>query len=522
MKNIAKNTMIDSTENVINIEVEGLTEKEVGEVQKIFARFLKKYKENPERETVEWLSEQLKEELPEKNLEEIRSIAQEIKAAVEEYDRDLEDLNKSVKKGISKAAWLSEKIQDGAKGVAVNQYGDYLREIDHNFVNANAQMARTILRADGGISQNINLDGFMAEQYHVNNFNAKAVLENSPYRARVCVPENGQYGKNSVDVMIDDIKTGQKGVARYQFKYGQDIKSTINLLKDGNYDNQRIVVAGGQAEEVGKALPGKSVTDYIGGTDKIKVKSDPITKEQMKKMQADVQQNGELPKADWNSYQTRELVVNLGKQAGQAGIQAALLGVGISLAKKAFDGEKIETEDLVKTAISTGSDTCIKAAAGGALKVATEKGIISILPPGTPAGTIAKIACVAVENVKILWKVANGELTVSEAAEHMGRTSVSMYAGLSAGAVGAGVGAAALGFIPVVGPIIGGIVGGMLGYTAGNKVGKSIFELGKKVVKAGVKIVKEVAERPREVVPEAVGFLSARNKAMIISKNNRK
>lgn len=507
MKTMAKNIMTDSTENVMNIEIEGLTESEVGEVQKIFSRFIKKYKENPERETVEWLSEQLKEELPEKNLEEIRSIAQEIKAAVEEYDLDLEDLNKSVKKGMSKEAWLSEKVQDGAKGVAVNQYGDYLKTIDQNFVNANAQMARTILRADGGISQNINLDGFMAEQYHVNNFNAKAVLDNSPYRARVCVPENGQYEKNSVDVMIDDIKTGQKGVARYQFKYGQDIKSTINLLKNGNYDNQRIVVAEGQAEEVGKALPGKSVTDYIGGTDKIKVKSDPITKEQMKKMQADVQQKGAMPKTDWNSYQTRELVVNLGKQAGQAGIQAALLGVGISLAKKAFDGEKIETEDLVKTAISTGSDTCVKAATGGALKVAAEKGIISILPPGTPAGTIAKIACVAVENVKILWKVANGELTVSEATERMGRTSVAMYAGLSSGAVGAGVGAAVLSFIPVVGPIVGGIVGGMLGYTAGSKVGEKVFEMGKKVVKSGVAIVKKAIEGPREVVSGVVASL---------------
>ena len=507
MKKTMGNTMSDSTENVMNIEIEGLTEKEVREVQKIFARFMKKYEENPEKETVEWLTEQLQEELPERKPEEIRDIAHEIAASVEEYNRDLEDLNKSTKKGISKESWLADRIQDGAKGMAVNQYGDYLRNIDQNFANANAQMARTILRADGGVSQNINLDGFMAEQYHVNNFNAKAVLEDSPYRARVCVPENGQFGKNSVDVMIDDIKTGQKGVARYQFKYGQDSKSTIELLKDGNYDNQRIVVAGGQAEEAGKALPGKSVTDHIGGTDKIKIKSDPVTKEQMKKMQADAQQKGTIPKSDWNSYQTRELAVNLGKQAGQAGIQAALLGVGIHLAKKAFDGEKIEADDLVKTAITTGSDTCVKAAAGGALKVAAEKGVISILPPGTPAGTIAKIACVAVENVKILMKVAKGELTLSEAAEHMGRTSVSMYAGLSAGAVGAGVGAAALSFIPVVGPILGGVVGGMIGYTAGSKVGETVFEVGKKIVKTGVNIVKKAAETVVNVVSGIADFL---------------
>ena len=178
MKKTVKNITADGTENVMNIQIEGLTEKEVREVQKIFSRFMKKYKENPEKETVVWLAEQLQEELPEKSPEEIRGIAQEIAAAVEEYDRDLEDLNKSVKKGMSKEAWLSELIQDGAKGMAVNQYGDYLRTIDQNSANANAQMARTILRADGGVSQNINLDGFMAEQYHVNNFNAKAVLEN--------------------------------------------------------------------------------------------------------------------------------------------------------------------------------------------------------------------------------------------------------------------------------------------------------------------------------------------------------
>lgn len=507
MKKTTESTVTVTEEKVMNIQIEGLTEKEVQEVQKIFARFMKKYKENPERETVEWLAEQLQEELPEKKPEETRKIAEEIAAAVEEYNRDLEDLNKSCKKGMTKEAWLADRIQDGAKGMAVNQYGDYLRAIDQNFANANAQMARTVLRADGNVSQNMNLDGFMAEQYHVNNFNAKAVLENSPYRARVCVPENGQYAKNSADVMIDDIKTGQKGVARYQFKYGQDSKATIDLLKNGNYDNQCIVVAEGQGAEVGTALPGKSVTEYIGGTDKIKVKSDPISKEQMKKLQSDAQQKGLIPKTDWNSYQTRELALNIGKQAGQAGIQAAFLGMGIQLAKKAFDGEKIEADDIVETAVVTGSDTCVKAAAGGALKVAAEKGVISILPPGTPAGTIAKIACVAVENVKILWKVAKGELTLSEAAEHMGRTSVSMYAGLSAGAVGAGIGAAALSFIPVVGHILGGVLGGMIGYTAGSKVGETVFEGAKKVVKAGVKVVKKVAEGVKSVVTSVADFL---------------
>lgn len=487
-------------DNMMNLEIDNLSEEEVQEIQKIFQRFMEKYKENPERETVEWLKEQLAEELPDKEPEEIQSIAEEIVESVEEYGTDLEELNQNCKKGITKESWLADRIMDSSKGVAVNQFGDYLWQIDRNFANANVQMIRTVLRADGQVSQNINLDGFIAEQYHVNNFNAKAVLAKEPFRARVCVPENEQYTKNSVDVMIDNISTGQKGVARYQFKFGQDSETTINMLKAGNYDNQRIVVPKGQADKIGQALPGKSVTDHIGGTDEIKVQSDPITKEQVKEMQSNAQQKELLPKMDWNSYQTRELALNIGKQAGQAGIQAALIGAGIHLAKKAFDGEKIDADEVVKTALETGSDTCVKLAAGGALKVAAEKGVLSILPPGTPGGTIAKIACVAVENVKILMKVAKGEMTMSEALEHMGRTSVAMYAGLSAGAVGAGIGAMALSFIPVVGPIVGGIVGGIVGYTAGSKVGETVFNGVKKVAGKLKEKLKSGAEKLKSAV----------------------
>ena len=497
-------TKKDEDTRELNLQVEGLTEKEIREVQKIFHRFLKKYEENPEADTKKWLFEQLKEELPEKKEEELEPIAEEIVTAIEEYQKDLDDLNQSCRKGITKESWLAEKLQDGAKGVAVNEFGEYLREIDRNMTQANMQMARTILRADGEVSQCINLDGFIAEQYHVNNFNAKAVLEKSPYRARVCVPENGQYGKNSVDVMIDNIQTGQKGVARYQMKYGADSKATVEMLKNGDYANQRLVVPKEQVEEVQKSFPDKTVTDHIGGTDKIAVQSEGLSKEQVKSFQHDAQSNRMIPKTDWNVYQTKELALNIGKQAGQAGIQAALIGTGIHLVEKAVNGEPVEADEVVKTAITTGADTGVKAAAGGALKVASEKGVISLLPPGTPAGTLAKIACVGVENVKILWKVVKGDLTMSEAMEHMGRTSVSMYAGLSAGAVGAGIGAAALSWIPVAGPIVGGVIGGVVGYTAGSKVGEKIFEGAKKVVKTGAKIVGSVVEGIKNVASSIV------------------
>lgn len=484
-------------EKVMEIQVDGLSEREVREVQKTFQRFVDKYKENPQRETVEWLDEQLQVELPREDKGKVRKMAEQIVVAVDEYDRDLADLNKSCRAGMTKESWLAEKIQDGAKGMAVNQFGDYLHEIDRNLEQCNQQMMRTILRADGEVSQNMNLDGFIAEQYHVNNFNAKAVLEKAPYRARVCVPD-GSYAKDSVDVAIDNIQTQQRGMERYQFKFGKDAQSTIDYIRSGNYNNQRLIVPKGQVEEVQKAFPGKTVTDYIGGTEKVSISSDAMTKEQIKEMQRNAQEYGNITKTDWNSYQTRELAVNIGKQAGQAGIQAAFLGMGIGMVQKAVKGEKIEPDEVIETALVTGSDACVKAAAGGALKAVSEKGILSVLPPGTPAGTIAKIACVGVENVKILWKVAKGDLTMSEGMEQMGRTSVSMYAGLGAAAAGAKIGAAVLSPIPIVGPIVGGVVGGIAGYAAGSKFGEKVYEGAKKVVRKGVETAIKVAETVKE------------------------
>ena len=154
----------------------------------------------------------------------------------------------------------------------------------------------------------------------------------------------------------------------------------------------------------------------------------------------------------------------------------------------------------MENALVTGADASVKAAAGGALKVVSEKELISLLPPGTQAAVITKIACVGIENTKILLKVAKGDMTMSEAMEHMGRTSVSMYAGLSAGAIGAGIGAAALSWIPVVGTVVGGVIGGIAGYTAGNKVGEKIFESAKRVVETGVKAVKKVVESVKNIV----------------------
>ncbi|RRK32253.1 hypothetical protein EBB54_13435 [Schaedlerella arabinosiphila] len=477
------------------ITVEGLTVEEAGKVREIWKRFIKSYQESgEEQEEFLWLEKQLREELPEKSGEEIRRMKEEIIDSIREYDASLQDLTANVEKGKTKERWFAERVEDAAKGVAVNAYGDYLNQIHTVMDEANRQMMRTVLRQDNGVKECINLDGFIAEQYHVNSFNAKAALKKSDFYAEI--PKQGEaFGKNSFDVVIR--KRNEPGIVhQYQLKFGKDAKATEQLLRRGDYDNQRLVVPSDQVEEVQAAFPNKTVTDYIGGTDKVDIRSDSLTKGEIKKLQLEVQESGKIPRTDWNIYNTKELAVNLGKQAGAAGIQAVLLSTGIELAGRAMSGEEIDGGEVVETALMTGADTGVKAAAGGALTVAAQQGILPIIPPGTPPGTIVKIACVGVENVKVLWKAAKGEITMSEALEQMGRTSTSMTAGLCCAGVGAAVGIAALGWIPIAGPIAGGLIGGMAGYTAGSKIGEKVYNGAKKI--AGK--VKEVASKAVEGV----------------------
>ena len=112
----------------------------------------------------------------------------------------------------------------------------------------------------------------------------------------------------------------------------------------------------------------------------------------------------------------------------------------MTVAQKVWNGEEIDGQEVVEAALTGGADFGVKAATAGALKVASEKEILSVIPKGTPAGTFANIAYVAVENVKVLGKVATGELTLREGFEKMQETTASTVAGLASMSKGAAIG----------------------------------------------------------------------------------
>lgn len=496
---------INNTKNH-NININEIPEKEIKEFYKLLSKFMKSYKiKNKDLNDTEWLKKELIEELPNIREEEAEKLSIETITSIKEYDDNLKSINEACKKGINKEKWLEDKVSETATGISVNEFGNYLNDIDVAITNGNAQMLRTVTTKTGKISQCYNLDGFIAEQYHVNKFNMKAVLEKSNFRAEVCVPKEGQtYGLNSFDTVIKDIKTG-KIVHQYQFKFGADAKSTINLFKRGNYNNQRFVVPAEQVLEVQKAFPEKSVESYIGGTEKVSIKTEGVTKERVKELQLKVQKKNVVASNDWNNYNTKALIKNIGKNATMLGLQSVAVTVGFDTVKKVMSGEEINSDEMIQIALETGADTGIKTVTAGALKVATEKGIITVIPKGTPAGIIANLVCVSIENIKILIKVSNGEITIYEAFDMMARTTMSMIYGIGWGAAGATIGLVAFGWIPIVGPVIGGVVGGIIGYMAGSKVGSTIYSGIKKVCSIAKNAVKTIWNGIKSVGNTVIG-----------------
>lgn len=365
---------------------------EARDLKEILTRFLHEYGEKaPEVSDEDWLCQRFQAELPDMGEEKARQVSRETIESVQKYDENRASLSAARARGQTTEDWFADRSRELAAGVPAAVFGHEMGELGKTISEINRQMADAVTTQNGVISQQLNLDGYLAEQHAVNSFNAAAKLSNSPYTAKVCRQGAGKtYGKNSFDAVIVDGEG--KIVHQYQFKYGKDAEATIQMLKRGNYNNQTIVVPPEQVKAVQDAFPGKTVVSEIGGTEKVPVTSAPLSKADAKAMQEEIQRTGKAPTADWNFYDDRMLGKYVGKQVVTAGVQGAALATGFSLAEKLISEEPIEPEEVVVDALRTGADASVKAAAAGALTVAVEKGTLGTVAKVLPVPAITNIA----------------------------------------------------------------------------------------------------------------------------------
>lgn len=464
-----------------------IIEDECNELKPIVSDFVQTYVDNKDEPIENWLNKKLAEYLPEKSFEEIQEVSQEIITTIECTENSKKSLDEAIINGRSKESWFASQAEKSLSAMSVQESAKYLVELDIALGKANEALHNTILTQSGIISRNPCLDGFIAEQYHVQTFNMNAQAKGSPYRAKVLEPTGSGYAKNSVDIVIVD--GNGKVVSRYQSKYCKDSNATQKAFEKGDYRGQQKLVPDGQQNEL--KTKASNVIEAPDGTT-----SNPLSKQTAEQLR-DEAQSGNWNDLNWNQYKTKDLAIGIGKQAGYAAIQGAAIGVGFNIAQKLWNCEEIKGVEIVETALKSGADFGIKAAASGALKVGVEKGVITVIPKGTPAGTIANIAYVAVEDVKIVGKMMTGELSAEEGLEKIEQTTVATVAGLVAMGKGATIGATVGTIFGPVGTAVGSFIGGTVGYIAGSKVGETIAK--------GAQILREKAKETVDTFCDWVG-----------------
>jgi len=208
--------------------------------------------------------------------------------------------------------------------------------------------------------------------------------------------------------------------------------------------------------------------------------------EKMKSTQASGNAAGS--RVEYTITQIRNLAKSIGKNAG---IMAAFVNattVGYDLAYKMVKKESAQTDDTakeeaMKAELEVGAEASVKLITSGALVVAVQKGLLSVIPMGTPVAVLVNIPCAAVENIKIIRRIASGEISATKGLDQMGRVMVSMAGGMVVSAGGSLLATSLVAWIPIVGaPLaaVTGLIGGVAGFSAGSNVGNKIYGCQKK------------------------------------------
>jgi len=423
--------------------------------------------------------------------DERKSTALIIVDRVHRFEAEKMQLAEYRKRGLSRESYLKSAIENGAKALGVNNVGSYAAEIDHALDQANKDNIDLMYRADGGINQSWHLDGFIAEQHHVESFNIDAATQGRPYHAEVLKPAPGQtYGKNSVDIVIRD--GNGKIVKRYQSKYGADAESTKELFEKGDYRGQRKLVPEGQGNEIKNST---EVIEHEG------VRSKPLSKEEAKERQRKIQEEQEGKQYEWNDVNSKAIARNIGQKAGVSamlavGFQGArVLGRRIWNTVTGQTNSSIEEDaaDFAESALRSGATTGLTVAVTGGMVVVCKSGWLGAVLKRTPAGQIANAVCVGIENVKVLADFASGKISGEEAVERAGDATCSLIGSLALGVKGASLCASIGSVFGPPGTFIGGIAGGLVGGIAGSTVGRAVWEGGKAIAKTVANTVRSAA-----------------------------
>jgi hypothetical protein len=415
------------------------------------------------------------------------------------------DLYAHLDKGKSRESWLARKIEQGASSAGVVNVGEYARNIDKALETATNEMADMILNngQDFVISSARQLHGFIAEADLANQFNINATTSGSTLTAEV----PSVTTLNSPDIIIKDA-TG-KVLENIQVKLYQPnetgLKALIKNIETHDYGDSTIIVNKEHVEALREKFPDLKISSQYerGG---VSMTMDDYEKHKAAQQKAQLEK--ELKQYDWNDANRMNIAKEIGKKAligaaFSAGFQGArILGrrVWNNLTGKENQTANEDLKEFFDSSIKSAACVGVQVAVSGALVVAVKSGWIKALQ-NTPAGQLANIAYIGLENAKCLIKFANGKMTADETLDAMGNTTCcavgGIYGAIEGAALGAKIGALTLN---PVGIAIGSFIGAVAGGIAGSAIAEPLYQGGKAIVKTAVKVIQSAYEGTKTVV----------------------
>ena len=468
----------------------------------VFRDFLQSYFEKDINiSDQEWLRIQFKDKALDYTDEELEKYAADLVGSVKSFTESLRSLEQSRSEGKTASEWLQEKAEESGKVVSAEE----LQVLNTGLEQANARLLRGMKAEEAHQTVNQSMEGVIAEQYLIDDFNTKATAEDKPYEAEIDFPaEDSKYGHDLFDVVIKDKFTGQR-LENYQIVRGKDLQETIDLVADTVPAGQTFIVPEDMLAEVRKEFPEREIAAQLGGTELVSTVSDALG------ITDTIDILAKSPVIEKIVSNPAETISEIADKAFSAGVFANGLQQGFERFANNQEVGDFNAGDLLEKVLLSEDTDGIKTAAAGALATAVHKGLVSVLPKDASPVVVADLASVGVENIKMFAQVADGSISLDESIEHMGNMNVAMGFEYVWNTYATPFATRFLNCVPIVGPLISNSVVGqkilnlvktpvkelvMEGVQqiipTVKKAAKKAMKLGKKVLKAGKKLFKKL------------------------------
>jgi hypothetical protein len=449
--------------------------------------------------------------------EERHSTALIIINTIEHNNATKADLYAHLDKGKSRESWLAKKIEQGASSAGVVDVGKYAQGIDEALENATEAMKTMIFNKKNAenilaeISNAPHLHGFIAEADLANQFNINATTAGSTLKAEV----PSVTTLNSPDILIKNA-TGDV-IEKIQVKLYDPVNGLANLkqnIRSHDYSDTTLVVNKEHLAALREEFPDLKITSEYQ-LDGVKMEMGEYA--DYKKLQQQAQLEKEAKQYQWNDASRMNIAKEIGKKAligaaFSAGFQGArILGrrVWNNLTGKENQSANEDLKEFFESSIKSAACVGVQVAVSGALVVAVKSGWIKVLQ-NTPAGQLANIAYIGLENAKCLFKFAKGEMTADETLDAMGNNTCCAVGGIYGAIEGAALGAkiGALITLNPVGVAVGSFIGAVVGGIAGSAIAEPLYEGGKAIVKTAAKVIESAWQGTKSLAKSALNKLT--------------